>query len=142
AAPEVGVAVTPATGTVGAAFPAASRVEVPPGFRLEPPDALPVSGDVESAGRRIGRSEPIEGGGERVTLAYPLTAWRPGPVELPALALRLVGPGEEAQTLNVRLPAAVVRSVLPADTTAVEPRPLKDVLGADRVLWPLLLALA
>ncbi|MFO7260449.1 MAG: hypothetical protein DIU52_004800 [bacterium] len=142
AAQEVRVAVTPDTVTVGDVFHAAIRVEVPPGFRLEPPDSLPVSGDVENAGRRIGRSEPIEGGGERVTLAYPLTAWRPGPVELPALALRLVGPGEEAQTLNVRLPAAVVRSVLPADTTGVEPRPLKDVLGADRVLWPLLLALA
>jgi len=142
AAQEVRVAVTPDTVTVGDVFHAAIRVDVPPGYRLEGPDSLPVSGDVENAGRRFDRSEPIEGGGERITIAYPLTAWKPGPIELPTLALRLIGPGEDPRTLDVRLPAAVVRSVLPADTTGIEPRPLKDVLGANRVLWPILLAIA
>ena len=142
AAQEVRVAVTPDTVTVGDVFHAAIRVEVPPGFRLERPDSLPISGDVENAGRRFDSSEPIEGGGERITIAYPLTAWKPGQVELPTVALRLIGPGEEMRTLDVRLPTAVVRSVLPPDTTGIEPRPLKDVLGANRVLWPILLALA
>jgi hypothetical protein len=141
-AQEVRVAVTPDTVTVGDVFHAAIRVEVPAGFRLEPPDSLPISGDIENAGRRIDTTEPIEGGGERITVAYPLTAWKPGPIDLPALTLRLIGPGETPRTLNVRLPAAVVRSVLPADTTGIEPRPLKDVLGADRVWWPILLGLA
>jgi len=142
AAQEVRVAVTPDTVTVGDVFHAAIRVVIPPGFRLERPDSLPVSGDVENAGRRIETSEPIEGGGERLTLAYPLTAWKPGPLELPSLELRLIGPGEDPRTLDVRLPAAVVRSVLPADTAGVDPRPLKDVLGANRVIWPILLGLA
>lgn len=142
AAQEVRVAVTPDTLTVGDVFHAAIRVDLPPGFRLQPPDSLPVSGDIENAGRRRETSEPIEGGGERLTIAYPLTAWKPGPVELPALSIGLIGPGEEQRTLDVRWPSAVVRSVLPADTAGVQPRPLKDVLGANRVLWPILLALA
>ncbi len=142
AAQEVRVAVTPDTVTVGDVFHAAIRVDLPAGFRLERPDSLPVSGDIENAGRRIDTSEPLEEGGERLTLAYPLTAWKPGPVELPALALRLIGPGEDPRTLDVRLPTTVVRSVLPTDTAGVEPRPLKDVLGANRVLWPILLAIA
>jgi hypothetical protein len=32
--------------------------------------------------------------------------------------------------------------VLPPDTAGVEPRPVRDVFGGDRVLWPLALAVA
>src|SRR5690606_3793554 len=138
---EVRVAVTPDTIAVGDVFHAAVRVDVPPGFRVELPDTLPVSGDLENAGRRRDLAEPLEGGGERLTFAYPLTAWRPGPIELPEIEARLVGPGESPRPLAIRLPSGVVRSVLPADTAGVQPRPLKDVLGADRLWWPILVGL-
>ena len=139
---EVRVAVAPDTVTVGDIFHVAVRLDLPPGFRIESPDSLDVSGDIENAGRPRVSSQPREGGGQRLTLAYPLTAWRPGPVSLPPLPLRLIGPGEDARTLDLRLPGAVVRSVLPPDTAGIEPQPLKDVLGGERVLWPILLALA
>ncbi|HEX7090422.1 MAG TPA: hypothetical protein VF192_09810 [Longimicrobiales bacterium] len=139
---DVRVAVTPDTVTVGDIFHVAVRLDLPPGVRVESPDSLAVSGEIENAGRHRVASEPLEGGGQRLTLAYPLTAWRPGPVSLPPLPLRLIGPGEEARTLDLRLPRAVVRSVLPPDTAGIQPQPLKDVLGGERILWPILLALA
>ena len=73
AAQEVRVAVTPDTLTVGDVFHAAIRVDLPPGFRIVPPDSIPVSGDVENAGRRRDVSEPIEGGWSRTTFCAPTT---------------------------------------------------------------------
>lgn len=140
AAQEVRVGVAPDTVRVGDIFRAVVRVVLPPGYGVVLPDSLPLGGEAEQAGRRRDVVDELPGGGRRVTATYPLSAWRPGPLALPAVAVRLVGPAGE-RTIQARLPSPVVRSVLPADTQGVEPRGLKDVLGASRTLWPLLLAL-
>src|SRR5690606_11567286 len=80
------------------------------------------------------------GGVRRATVLYPLAAWRPGSYELAAIPIRVVSAGRDT-VMEVRLPAFEVSSVLPADTAGIEPKPAKDVLGANRLWWPILLAL-
>jgi hypothetical protein len=132
-------AIVPETITVGDVFRAAIRVELPERGQIAAPDSLVLPEDVESAGRREARSDSA-GDVRRVTVVYPLAAWRPGTYQLPPLAVRIVRDGSE-QTHTVTFPPFTVRSVLPADTTGIEPREAKDVLGANRLWWPILLAL-
>lgn len=142
AARQVRAAVTPDSISVGDVFHAAIRVDLPPGHRAEFPDSLSLSGDVEHAGRRHERVDTLDGGGLRVTIAYPLTAWRPGTLSLPAVDVRIIGPDEAGtRTLVAALPEIAIHSVLPADTAGVEPQPPKDVLGASWLLWPFLAAM-
>jgi hypothetical protein len=58
---------------------------------------------------------------------------------LPELALQLTD-GTRARTAIVRFPTVRIRSVLPPDTAGIEPQPPHDVLGPNRVWWPLVLA--
>jgi hypothetical protein len=132
-------AIVPESITVGDVFRAAIRFELPAGVQIAAPDSIALPPDLELAGRREARVDTA-GGGQRVTIIYPLTAWRPGSYELPPLALRLVTDGTE-RTMAVAFPAFSVRSVLPADTAGIEARPAKDVLGASRLWWPILLGL-
>lgn len=134
-----GAAVSPDTVTVGGRFRVAVRIEVPPGMRISFPDTLDVPADVEAAARREMQSDTATGV-ETLTAIYTLAAWKPGTIELPPAKLRLMT--EDAnETLEIALPPVTVMSVLPADTAGIEPMPLKDVLGPDRALLPLLLAL-
>lgn len=139
-AQRVATAVAPDTVYVGDVVRAAVRVELPPGHRAIFPDSLPLAGDVEAAGRVESWTDTLQDGTERLTMSYPVSAWRPGAVALPAVPIRIVGPEGET-SLEARLPGFVVRSILPADAEKIEPRGLKDVLGANRTWWPLLLAL-
>ncbi|CAN5685571.1 hypothetical protein BH23GEM10_BH23GEM10_11900 [soil metagenome] len=132
-------AIVPASITVGDVFRAAVRVELPPGTQLIGPDTLAVPTDVEAAGRRELRVDSA-GGALTATLTYPLAAWRPGTYELPPVMVRIAGDGAD-RDVAVQLPSFPVLSVLPADTAGIEPREAKDVLGANRVWWPILLAL-
>ncbi len=139
-AQRVGAVVSPDSVLVGDVFRAAIRVELPPGHRAIFPDTIPVPEDVEQAGRREEFVEERDDGSRRLTVVYPMSAWRPGPVELPAVPVRLEGPDGE-RTLEAQVPGLVVHSVLPPDSAELDPRGLKDVLGASRTWWPLLLAL-
>ena len=139
AAQQPRAAVVPETITVGDVFHAAVRVELPEGYRLVAPDSLGLVDDVEHAGRREVRFDTA-GGVRQATLLYPLAAWRPGTYELAPVTLRITG-AQRDTTLRVQLPAFEVSSVLPADTTGIEAKPAKDVLGANRLWWPILLAL-
>ncbi|HEX2166888.1 MAG TPA: DUF4381 family protein [Longimicrobiales bacterium] len=132
-------AVVPETITVGDVFHAAVRIDLAEGARIGAPDSLDLVADVEHAGRREVRTDTA-GGGRSVTVMYPLAAWRPGTYELPPVALRIVD-GQRDTTLHVSLPTFEVTSVLPADTSGIEAQPPKDVLGANRLWWPILLAL-
>jgi hypothetical protein len=132
-------AVVPQTITVGDVFQAAIRVELPAGGALLAPDTLVLPEDLEHAARRTLRPDSA-GGVLRATLTYPLTAWRPGSYTLPPVPLFLVV-GPDTTRLQAELPPFEVSSVLPSDTAGVEPRPAKDVLGASRVWWPILVAL-
>lgn len=132
-------AVVPESITVGDVFHAAVRIDLPAGTTLAAPDSLDLIEDVEQAGRREVRIDTA-GAGRRVTVLYPLAAWRPGSYELPPIPFRMTGTQRDT-TLRVQLPPFEVTSVLPADTAGIEPQPAKDVLGANRLWWPLLLAL-
>ena len=132
-------AVVPGTITVGDVFHAAVRMALPEGARLAVPDTLELVADVEQAGMREIRVDTTNGARE-ATVLYPLAAWRPGTYELPPASLRLID-GQRDTTMSVAFPAFEVTSVLPADTAGIEPKPAKDVLGANRLWWPLLLAL-
>lgn len=135
-----GAALEPDTVTVGGHFRVAVRVEVPPGMRILFPDTLDVPDQVEAAATRVMQSDTAASGVETLTAVYTLAAWKPGTIELPPAQIQLLteaGP----ETIAAPVPAVTVRSVLPADTAGIEPMPLKDVLGPDRALLPLLLAL-
>lgn len=132
-------AIVPASITVGDIFHAAIRVELLAGTQLIGPDTLAVPADVEAAGRRE-LSVDSTGGALTATFTYPLAAWRPGTYELPPVMVRIAGDGVE-RDVAVQLPSFTVRSVLPSDTAGIEPRAAKDVLGANRVWWPIMLAL-
>jgi hypothetical protein len=132
-------AVVPDAITVGDVFHAAIRVDLPAGTSLLAPDSLALPADVEPAGRREVRMDSVNGV-PRATVIFPLTAWRPGSYDMPPLAVRVVRDGAET-VMSVQLPSFTVRSVLPGDTTGVEPRPAKDVFGASRLWWPILLGL-
>lgn len=132
-------AVVPQSITVGDVFHAAIRIELPAGSDIAAPDSLALPADLEQAGRREIRYDTA-GGARRATVLYPLTAWRPGAYTLPPLTLQVVGDGRRTGE-EVAFPAFDVASVLPADTAQLEPKGAKDVLGASRVWWPILLGL-
>ena len=132
-------AVVPESITVGDVFHAAVRVDLSEGMMIAAPDSIALIEDVEQAGRRE-VSIDSTGTARHATVMYPLAAWRPGTYELPDITLHLTGAGVDS-VVRVALPSFAVRSVLPADTAGLEPKPAKDVLGANRLWWPLLLAL-
>jgi hypothetical protein len=139
AAQRTSTAVVPQNITVGDVFHAAVQVQLPAGATVEAPDSIPLSEDLELAGRMEIRYDSANGQ-RRAIILYPLTAWRPGTHQLPQLRVRMVTDGA-ASELNVTLPSFAVTSVLPADTTGIQPRGAKDVIGANRLWWPILLAL-
>lgn len=138
-AQEPQVAVTPEAITVGDVFHAAVRLATPGNTTVIAPEAPSLGPDLEMAGLREIRIDTVAGV-RRTTVVYPLTAWRPGSYDPDELILRVVDDEGERQ-VRVQLPAFVVRSVLPADTAGIEPQAAKDVLGANRLWWPILLAL-
>jgi hypothetical protein len=132
-------AIVPQNITVGDVFHVAVRVDLPPGVNVLAPDSLLLPTDLEMAGSRQVRVDTA-GGARRATIIYPMTAWRPGTYELAPVTMQVIEDGS-ARTLQVSLPDFAVTSVLPADTAGVEPQPPKDVIGANRIWWPILLAL-
>jgi hypothetical protein len=133
-------AVVPETITVGDIFHAAVRLALPNGAELLAPDSLELPEDVETAGARQLRVDSA-GGARLVTVLYPLAAWRPGSYELPRITLQL-RTLQGVRRIQVALPGFTVRSVLPEDTTGIQMKAAKDVLGPNRIWWPwLLLAL-
>lgn len=132
-------AIVPDSLTVGAIVHAAVRVQVPTGVRVEFPDSLAMPADAEGAGPPNISTDSVAGG-QAVTAAYPITAWRPGTLQLPPVGVRLITESG-VDTLEVTFPEVPIVSVLPVDTAGVEPRPVRDVLGGERLWWPLLLAL-
>lgn len=136
----VGTAILPDTLHVGDVARAALRVRLPLNARVQFPDTLSVPTDVEAAGTRQLQTDTVDGQLE-VTAIYPITAWRPGPFQLPPASILFAGE-TGVDSLVARFPEAHVISMLPEDTAGVEPRPAKDVFGGDRVWWPLLAGLA
>jgi hypothetical protein len=128
-------AIVPDTITVGDVISAAVRITAPLGASVVFPDSLLLPPDLENAGQRTVRSDTA-GGAQQITVTYTLAGWRPGAYALPALAFTIDGAQYEAPFDSLR-----ITSVLPADTAGIQPKPLKSVLGADRVWWPWLVGL-
>ncbi len=142
-AQRVSTAVVPQTITVGDVFHAAVRVELPAGAEAAFPDTLALpSGDIEAAAR-VRVQVDTTATGRTATALYALTAWRANEdVQLPDLAFTVRAPGGGVSTVTASFPVFQLSSVLPADTAGIEPRPARDVWGASRLWWPILLALA
>jgi hypothetical protein len=127
--PRVDVGVQPDTVTVGDRFVVLLRVQAPPGARVEPPARLDSTPELHPVGPRIDRADAAA----RVAgFGYPMVAWRPGALPARSAAVRVAYPDGRVATLRVPLRLPFVRSVLPADTSQVEPRGPRDVLGPDR----------
>lgn len=135
---QAATAVLPQQIHVGDVFYAAVRLDLPAGARAILPDTLLGGEDLEPAGRVEIRADTLPGGGLRLTGLYPLTAWRTGPSALDPIRIRVLTDGGES-LVPASFPSFEVASVLPADTTGIEPKPAKDVIGGSRVLWPWLL---
>jgi hypothetical protein len=114
------------------------EVIAPAGSQLTVPDSLEVSGDIENAARRRVRVDTLDQGGLRYLITYPLALWRPGDYE-PFRLKATLQIGADSEPIEAISPPLTVASVLPADTTNIQPKPLRDVWGANRVWWPLVL---
>lgn len=138
-AQSVRTAVVPDTGTIGDVFRAVIWVDLPAGWRVALPDSLQPSDTLENAGRRAAVQRTLPNGGAQLEAAYPVAVWRTGAVPLPVIRVHLVGPGVDSLVV-ARFPGLKIRSVLPADTAKQQPKPHRDVVGANRLLWPYILA--
>ena len=143
AAQTVSTAVVPQTITVGDVFHAAVRVELPPGAEAAFPDTLELpDADIEAAAR-VRVQADSSATGRTVTALYPLTAWRANEeIQLPELEFAVRASGGGTSTVTASFPAFTLGSVLPADTAGIEPKPARDVWGASRLWWPILLGIA
>ncbi|HEX6589491.1 MAG TPA: DUF4381 family protein [Longimicrobiales bacterium] len=144
-AQQIRAAISPDTITVGDVAQVGVRITAPREASVSLPDSLPISGELENAGRPDVQVTENADGSRTLTAVYPITAWRPGVDTLPAFEVRVdVGGRVVLDTVRLTL---TVASVLPADTAGIEARPPRDVLGRNRVWWlwalaALLLALA
>lgn len=140
-AQEVRTATMPDTVTAGGIVRVAIRVVIPRGAEVTFPDSLVLPADAEAAASRVIARDSVDGEREAVTATFALTAWRPGPFSLEPVEIRTRSGGYGA-TVRAALPAFTVVSVLPADTSGIEPQPPRGVIGPDRALLPLLLLAA
>jgi hypothetical protein len=134
------------TARVGDVVPLGIRVTTAPGERVAWPDTLPLAGSsAENAARVREQVDTLADGRLVRTGVYAVTPWRTGALELPAVGVSVVGGDESPRRVRAELPVLTVVSVLPPDTTGLEPRPARGVLGASWAWAPiiaLLLALA
>ena len=136
----VSSAVAPETVTVGERFRSVLQVVVPAGATVDfsPLAAGDTLQPVDSVRVIPGRS------GEPPIASYSLVAWVAGAPLRAQAPVRVALPDGSAATYLLPLRLPVVRSVLPADTAGVEPRPARGLLavpGAGRPLWPWIVAL-
>jgi hypothetical protein len=141
--PHVAAGVVPRTVTVGERFRSHLRVTVPPGARVRlglfaANDSLQVVDTVF-----------VRAGNGTVAAVYPLVAWVAGDTLSESVPLTITLANGDSAVFRVPLRLPEVRSVLPADTADLQPRPAKGLLllpapGQDRLWWllavPLVLA--
>lgn len=138
---RVSSAVAPETVAVGDRFRSVLQVVVPEGATVE---FAPLP--VEDALQPADSLRVLPGrGGEPPIAAYSLVAWvadAPLRAQVPVRVARADG---TAATYLVPLRLPVVRSVLPADTSEIRPRPARGLmrsLGAPATGWPWIAAAA
>ena len=120
--PQVAAGIVPSTVTVGERFRSHLRVSVPPGARVrlglfEPNDSLQLVDTVF-----------VRGGSGTVSAVYPMVAWAVGDSLARSVPLTVTLADGDSAVFRVPLRLPRVRSVLPADTTDLQPRPAKGLL--------------
>lgn len=138
-AQNVRTAVVPDTVNVGDVFRVAVRIAVPAGGVVVFPDTLDVPDNVEAAARREVSIDSTTAGERTYTAVFPLTAWKPGEVQLPPARITVQLP-DGGDIVEATFRPIEIESVLPPDTAQIEPQPAKDVLGPSRLIWPAALA--
>lgn len=131
---RISTAVAPETVTVGDPFRSVLRVHATPGSRVEF-HGLPVGDTVQPVDTVAG----LRGAdGEGATALYRAVAWVAGGPIAAAVEVRVMEPGRDPRSYRVPLRLPVVRSVLPADTAGLRPKPARAPLPfpVSRPLWP------
>ncbi len=134
---NVRVALTSDSIRVGDVVGVALQIDLPAATTLTLPDTLELGADLENAARKQVRVDSLANGSLRYLITYPITAWRPGTLTLPAVTATFSTSGVQ-QSIQVQLPELNVLSVLPTDTTSIEAKPPRDVWGRSRLWWPLI----
>jgi hypothetical protein len=137
-----GVTIRPDTVRVGDPFTVSIRVRVPLGASIEFPAAPDSGGPVEPL-------DPVQIGTTADSIAvdqtatYRLAAWRTGTFHIPFADVLV---RQEIGNRRVEVSGVIVHvaSVLPADTTGIEPKPQRGVFtfGLPWWIWALVAALA
>ena len=127
-APWYSVGASPDTVTVGDRFLVLLQAVAPPDTRVELPARLDSLPELHPAGPPRDRSDSAR---SDFATAYPMVAWRPGALPPLYAPVRVTYADGRVVTVRVPLRLPFVRSVLPADTSKVEPRGPHDVLGPD-----------
>lgn len=141
AAQDVTATLARDTANVGDVVPVVVSVPVAAGERVAWPDTLPVGrGALENASRVRERLDTLAGGALARTGVYAVTPWRTGELELPELAVEVIGGRESPRRARVALPSLTVVTVLPPDTAGLEPRPARGVIGPSWA-WGRIIAL-
>jgi len=140
AAQQVATALEPDTIRVGEPLRVAVRVTLTAGAAVSFPDTLPVPEDVENLAT-VRLMTPDSAAPDRTTALYTVTAWRPGALALDTLRVPVRDADGTTRTLLVDLPDGAVVSVLPPDSSGLEPKPDAGVLGPSFVWWLWLLAI-
>ncbi len=147
AAPAKAVLEVPVrTATVGQRIAATIRVEAPPGVRVDPGSpASEIGPFTVSSGAWTGPVETAEVA--RWTWTGNLAAFETGALKIPAIEIRVSGPGGE-QIIETEPVEVEVRSVLPAEGEGGKPpdladlKPAASIAGEYRAVWTALLVLA
>ena len=138
---SVQVAVAPDTIRVGDQANVAVRMVLRAGERPAMPDTLSIGGDLENAARVRLTVDSLGPDRFQWTAVYRIVPWRPGAHTLPSIAVGIERDGSTSAAADVALPTLNVITVLPADTANIEAKPLRDVLGPNRLWWPIALAI-
>jgi hypothetical protein len=129
AAPRVSTRVEPDTVTVGDRFRSAVFLRLPAGAAAELRVPADPAGRVEvTAGPVL---HPPDARAAQHRGVVEMVAWTPGPAGTLAGELRVTFRDGTSRDFSVPLDLPHVRSVLPADTAGVRPRPPRGVLPAD-----------
>jgi hypothetical protein len=142
AAPPPPPPLRPATGavpdtvTVGDRFRSAIRLDLPPGSRVAFP-AFPTSDTLQQVDSVAVRADSAGA----VTAVYPLVAWVAGITPAAVVRAEVLLPDGQRATYRIALRLPFVRSVLPADTAGLRPKPPKGLVSIPlvREWWRLLL---
>ena len=123
--PRVSAGVTPETVTVGEPFRSYLRVRLPDSARVRL-DLFEANDSLQVVDTVFVRRE-----GDSVAVAvYPLVAWVAGDTLAQSVPLTVSLPDGRSRVYRVPLRLPIMRSVLPADTAGLRPRPAKGLLLA------------